>query len=170
MGCFNDYYMIKVEDENNAMNSIREAIKNFSHEECTMKQEGNVIRVWDTYRVDEQISTACDFVRLLARAANGVNFTMEGSNEYSCGGGTMFYAAELKDGELTFRHTDWCDECNCEEFEEYETYEDYCEEYGEDSIASEEDFIRAKENEFTYHLDGKVYVDLPLGEVIHVEY
>ena len=107
---------------------------------------------------------------MLARAANGANFKMEGSNEYSVGGGTMFYVAELNDGKLTFRNTDWCDVRNCEEFEDYETYEDFCEDCGDDEISSEEDFIKAKENEFTYTLGGKVYTELPIEETVVLEF
>ena len=170
MGYFMDYYKIEVDGSADAVNSMREAIINYSHENCKIEQNGNELLVWDTLRVTDDINTACDFAIMLARAASGANFKMEGSNEYSAGGGTMFYAAELKDGKLTFSNTDWCDALNSEELEDYETYEDFCEDCGDEEIASEEDFIKAKENEFTYVLDGKVYVDPPLADAVHLEF
>ena len=167
MGYFSDNYMIHVEGASNAVESIREAIKNFAPD-CDMEQKGNVIHVCDTYRI-MNIEQTCDFMALLARAAMGATFTMDGSTEYSVGGGVMYFAAELQNGELNFRHSDWCETYLSEELEEIETFEDFCEEYG-DVLASEDDFRRAKENEVTYYVDGEIYVDIPLGKVIHIEY
>lgn len=170
MGYFMDYYKIEVEGSADTVKSICEAIKSYSHEDCKIEQNGSEILIWDTLRVTSDIDTAYDFAIMLARAANGTNFKMEGSNEYSVGGGTMFYVAELKNGKLTFSNTDWCYACNREEFEDYETYEDFCEDCGDDEISSEEDFIKAKENEFTYTLNGKVYTELPIEETVVLEF
>ena len=166
MGYFMDYYRIEVEGERKAIVSIKEAIEKFSSD-CSVEQKKNIISVFETHRV-EDADDACDFARLLARAANGANFKMEGTNEYSVGGGTMFFAAELKNGELTFRHSDYCEEYSSEMFEDCDTYEDFCDMY--DDEISEEDYKKIKENEFTYYLDGEIYVDLPLGEAILLDY
>ena len=54
------------------------------------------------------------------------------------------------------------------ELEDYDTYEDYCEDY--DEIESEEDFEKVKDNEFTYLINGEIFVELPMGEAIYLEY
>ena len=166
MGCFMDYYRIEVEGGCEAIASIKEAIEKFSPD-CIIEQEKNVISVWETLCVEDE-DDACDFARLLARAANGSNFKMEGTNEYSVGGGIMFFLSELKNGELTFQHSDYCDEYSSEMFEDCDTYEEFCEMY--DDEISEDGFKKIKENEFTYHIDGEIFVDIPLGEVILLDY
>ena len=166
MACYNDFYYIEVKGDKKDVAAICKAVAEFAPKSDVTKEK-NVIRISDTYCVGEE-EEICAFVALIARAAGGASFTLEGETEYSSGGGTMCFYAEFKNGTLTMRFSDWCEAHSAEWFDDYETYEEYC--YDWDDLASEEDFKTAKESERVYIIDGKAYTEAPLGEALVIEY
>ena len=165
MATFYDFWEIKVEGTSRAVNSICEAITNLEPE-CMIEKKRNIIRVWDTCKVSGEEGIA-DFAVMVARAADGANFTMDGYIECSGFATKMLFAVEFIEGELAMRYTDWIEVYNPSCLEDYETYEEYCEECEE---ISEMEFQMIKENDETYCVGDKIYVTIPFVVSIKMEY
>ena len=167
MARYYEFFEVKVEGTKKNVDSICEAVKGFS-DYCDIEKKKNVIRISDLCKIADE-KDAEEFAKFVAHAANGANFTMEGSTECSVSGECMAFFVELNNGVLTMRNSVWHYTHSSEWFEDFETYEEYCDECGDD-IASEEDFQIAKENDLVYIIDGKVYTEVPFGEAIVIEY
>ena len=159
-------FEIKVKGASEAVKAISEAIKRFD-EDCYIYQTKKNITAEEIYKVYDE-DDVYELATIVARAASGASFTMEGFIECTVSSEMMHFSIACENGKLAVRSSDWCYEYCSDALEEYDTYEEYCEDC--DEIESEEDFEKVKDNELTYLIDGKIFTELPLGEAIYIEY
>lgn len=159
-------FEIKVKGASKAVKAISEAIKRFD-EDCDIRQTKNCITVDDIYKVFDEDDVQ-ELATVVARAASGASFTMEGFIECTVSSEMMHFSIACENGKLAVRSSDWCYEYCSDALEEYDTYKEYCED--RDDIESEEDFEKVKNNELTYFIGGKIFLEIPLREATYIEY
>ena len=130
-------------------------------------EDTNAFKAFETTQV-EGVNDVCELAKMMARAANGANFNVEGCIERSCGD-EMNFIVDFSEGKLVVRHSDWYCGYGREMVEDYETYEEYCADMIGD-LVSEENFKKIKENDFVYEIDSKIFLELPIDNVIELEY
>lgn len=166
MASYYEYFEIKVEGNNESIESICDAVRNYAPKSEIACDENKIV-VREMYKIKNE-DDACEFAETIARASKGANFMAEGETECSVGGDTMKFEITFKDDNLTLRHSDWYYNYSSSMLEDYETYEEYCED--EYEIENEEDFLMIKENEITYCVDGKFLAEVPFVDELQLNH
>ena len=167
MATYLNYFEINVEGTKKTIESIREAICNYTPYYEIESIKNKKIIVSGLYTVSD-VDDACELAKIIARASNGSNFKMEGEIECLVASDKMRFDIEFKNGTLTLRHSKWFYEHSNEELEECETYEEYLDEV--DGGLNEEGFNFLTENEFAVEVDGEFMAELPYVEELYIEY
>lgn len=169
MASYEVNFTINVEGTDESVKSICEAINNYKPEQsyCTPEASQNTIELFGCYPITNE-DDACEFAQIIARASKGANFKAIGDTECSVGGDIMKFEIELKDGNLTLRHSTWVYYWGNYDIEGCETYEEYLEEL--DSGLSEENFNFLLENEYGYDDNGKLVLEPSFIDEFQLEY
>ena len=166
MASYYEYFTINVEGDKKTIKSICEAIHNYAPDRKPTCKNGTIIAE-DMCKITGE-EDACEFARVIARASNGANFKAEGTTECSVAGDTMKFEIELKDGNLTLRHSTWVYYWSNYDLEGCETYEEYLEEL--DNGLNEENFNFLLENEYGYDDNGKLVLEPSFIDEFQLEY
>ena len=163
-----DNIKITTEGGKATLNSIQKVIEELaSYSNFNIKRKKNTIEASELGFIFDS-DEAAELAERVARATNGVDFVIEANTSTNLSIESMSFLIECKNGKLTMRSSDWYILFTSDMVEDYETYEEYLEEY--DELSNEDDFMKVKENEETYLVNNKIYVELPLGEAIVLEY
>lgn len=167
MASYYEFFKINVEGSDKDANAICEAIKSYAPDGY-IERNGKAIVTHNLCKIADE-EDASNLVCLLAKAANGASFTMEGSTECSVSGEMMNFAAELANGKLTLRYSEWYTENSSSMLEEYDTFEEYVEDYGDGDFPSAEEFEIAKK-QLTFNINGDFALDVPYVETVNLEF
>lgn len=166
MASYYEYFTINVEGDKKTIKSICEAIHDYAPY-CKPTCKNGTIIAEDMCKIAGE-EDACEFARVIARASNGANFKAEGTTECSVAGDTMKFEIELKDGNLTLRHSGWYYYWGNSELDGCETYNEYLELMGLE--IGEEAFNLLLNNECIYEDDGNFVLEPSFIDEFQLEY